>query len=47
MVEESVLRVRRDDTGRPPVAARTVEPPPPEWRGLFREPDWPPTDEED
>ena len=44
-VEESG---RRDGTGRSPVVvARTAEPAPrPEWRGLFREPDWPPEDED-
>lgn len=42
-VEESG---RRDGTGRPGVTvARTAEPPRPEWRGLFQEPDWPPEDE--
>jgi hypothetical protein len=31
--------VRRDGVARPVV-------PRPEWRGLFREPDWPPDDED-
>lgn len=28
------------------LVARTAEPPRPEWRGLFREPDWPPEEED-
>jgi hypothetical protein len=47
MVEESVLRAGGVTEWPAVVAARTGERPPLQWRGLFREPDWPPPDEDD
>lgn len=38
--------VRKAVTGQRAWVERTAEAPRPEWRGLFREPDWPPDDEE-